>query len=152
MIEDLDRVFGVIVGAVVDLVAAGSTDGEDIGVLALFDGGEKGEAAYLHGDIVLFFVVAEGTRHAATARRDLLDGEFGDKAEHIEGGLGADEGFLEAVAVNQEALGGGCKGMDKVGFLRFSDEEFIDQIGVFGDLLDDRVVGEKVAVFVAKGE
>src|SRR5262245_40015685 len=82
-----------------DLLPAGNPRGHDDGVRLSFDCGNQTPTANCHGNVVVFFLEAEGTRHSTATRIDFLDSvsqrnRFFQKA-------GSDQSLLMAVSVNQ---------------------------------------------------
>ena len=71
--QDFHHVSGPTPGAVLDLLAAGDAHHRNFPPLSLgLDGREELHAAYLHGELIVLFLVAEGAGHAAAAGIDNL--------------------------------------------------------------------------------
>lgn len=125
---------GVLAGAVVDLVAAtGAGGGDDVGRGGLAHGGEEDEFADLHGEVVVFPLVAEGTGHAAAAAGDGPDRVVRRQGQGGDGGFNTGEGLLEAVAVQVHSAGlfGERTGGDAAG-PGLTGDEFLEEVTVGG--------------------
>ena len=100
----LDQVVGPTSCSMFDLLAAGDAHDGHLPIGFGFDGGEQGQAADLHGDIVVLLLEPEGAGHAAAACVDQFDLVTGRQVEHEHGVAGPGDGLLVAVAVEHHLL------------------------------------------------
>lgn len=91
---------------ILNLLAAGEAADDDVGVGVGADCGEESLLADGLCDVVVFLFVAEGTRHPAAAGVELAGGAAGEQREECVGVAGADEGFLVAMAMEEDGFGG----------------------------------------------
>jgi len=89
----------LVAGAVFDLLAATNSGSGDDGILILLPD-RRQQMSLGHGqrNIIMFNFIAKGAGHTAAARVNLGDGMTGQLQRPL-AGVGTDEGFLVAVAV-----------------------------------------------------
>ena len=150
--DSLGPVKRLSVGAISDLMSAtesASHNGSPFGTVA--KGREETLAADLHRKVVVFFLVSEGSSHAAASGVDLLNGHSRDSIEKAFHGGGAKECFLVAVAVDEDAGEGGTEAAVEVALLDLAIEEFINHHDVFFYALAELFVVDEVGQVIYQG-
>ena len=135
-----------------NLVATAKAAGDDGGGgITAAEDGKKAFFADLHREIVMFFFVAEGAGHATATGVNFLHGEARDLAKNVFHGGRAGEGFLVAVAMNNDMLIGTGKGAVQTLRLKFVVEEGVDHYDVFGDACCEVGIVDEVGQIVGEG-
>jgi len=133
--QDFRKMHGAAGCILGDLFAAAEAVGdEDCFPRCTADGREENAFTNGLGDFEFFTLEAEGAGHAAAAGVEEGDGGAG-AAEEVDFGGYFEDGFVVAVAVDEEAAAG------KVGRLemgRVADEEFAEEEGLGAEALGAR--------------
>src|SRR5712671_4220615 len=91
---------GATSGAVLDLMPARGSVGDDQrSIIRAPHGRQQRQFGHLHRGLIGVGAIAEGARHAATARLDDFDIQIGNEPKHLLDRCERTEGFLVAVAV-----------------------------------------------------
>src|SRR5260370_24628160 len=97
---------GATPGAVLDLMPARSSVSDDQGgIIRAPHRRQQRQFGHLDGGLIGVGAIAEGARHAATARLDGFDIQIGHQPQHLLDRFERAEGFLVAVAVHQGLAG-----------------------------------------------
>src|SRR5258706_1551153 len=119
---------GATSGAILDLMPARGSVSDDQGrIIRAPHGRQQRQFGHLHRGLIGVGAIAEGARHAATARLDGFDIQIGNQPQHLLDRFERTEGFLLAVAVHQSLAGDGAERQLQAPGLSLANQELLEQ-------------------------